>query len=82
MPRSTGWCACSTAAPTRSTSRRRIVRMAVEDVGLADPRALRLALDACETYERLGSPGGRARARRGGDLPGGGGEVERGLRRL
>ena len=37
---------------------RRIVRMAVEDVGLADPRALRLALDACETYERLGTPEG------------------------
>jgi len=34
------------------------VRMAVEDIGLADPRALRLALDACETYERLGSPEG------------------------
>ena len=32
--------------------------MAVEDVGLADPRALRIALDACETYERLGSPEG------------------------
>jgi putative ATPase len=37
---------------------RRIVRMAVEDVGLADPRALRLALDATETFERLGSPEG------------------------
>ncbi len=37
---------------------RRIVRMAVEDVGLADPRALRIALDAAETYERLGSPEG------------------------
>ena len=37
---------------------RRMVRMAVEDVGLADPRALRLALDATETYERLGSPEG------------------------
>ncbi len=37
---------------------RRIVRMAAEDIGLADPRALRLALDACETYERLGSPEG------------------------
>src|SRR5262249_44509326 len=37
---------------------RRIVRMAVEDIGLADPRALRLALDASETYERLGSPEG------------------------
>ncbi len=37
---------------------RRIIRMAVEDIGLADPRALRIALDACETYERLGSPEG------------------------
>jgi putative ATPase len=37
---------------------RRIARMAVEDIGLADPRGLRLALDACETYERLGSPEG------------------------
>ncbi|BAL96749.1 replication-associated recombination protein A [Rubrivivax gelatinosus] len=37
---------------------RRIVRMAAEDVGLADPRALRLALDAAEVYERLGSPEG------------------------
>ncbi len=37
---------------------RRMVRMATEDVGLADPRALRLALDATETYERLGSPEG------------------------
>ena len=37
---------------------RRIVRMATEDIGLADPRALRMALDAVETYERLGSPEG------------------------
>ena len=37
---------------------RRIVRMAIEDIGLADPRALRLALDAAEVYERLGSPEG------------------------
>ena len=37
---------------------RRIVRMATEDIGLGDPRALRLALDAAETYERLGSPEG------------------------
>jgi putative ATPase len=35
-----------------------MVRMAVEDVGLADPRALRIALDASEIYERLGSPEG------------------------
>ena len=37
---------------------RRIVRMANEDVGLADPRALAMALDAAEVYERLGSPEG------------------------
>jgi putative ATPase len=37
---------------------RRMVRMASEDIGLADPRALRITLDACETYERLGSPEG------------------------
>jgi len=37
---------------------RRLLRMAVEDIGLADPRALRLALDATEVYERLGSPEG------------------------
>jgi putative ATPase len=37
---------------------RRVVRMASEDVGLADPRALGLTLDACEAYERLGSPEG------------------------
>ncbi len=37
---------------------RRIIRIASEDIGLADPRALRLALDAAETYERLGSPEG------------------------
>lgn len=37
---------------------RRIVRMAWEDIGLADPRAARIALDAAETYERLGTPEG------------------------
>jgi putative ATPase len=37
---------------------RRIIRMASEDIGLADPRALRLSLDAAEVYERLGSPEG------------------------
>ncbi|MBN8714874.1 MAG: replication-associated recombination protein A [Xanthomonadales bacterium] len=37
---------------------RRMTRMAVEDVGLADPRAWRMALDAWDTYERLGSPEG------------------------
>ncbi len=37
---------------------RRLVRMATEDIGLADPRALSLTLDASQTYERLGSPEG------------------------
>ena len=37
---------------------RRIVRMAWEDVGLADPRAAQLAGEAAATYERLGSPEG------------------------
>jgi putative ATPase len=37
---------------------RRLIRMAAEDIGLADPRALRLALDAADVYERLGSPEG------------------------
>ncbi|MFA5825846.1 MAG: replication-associated recombination protein A [Gallionellaceae bacterium] len=37
---------------------RRIVRMAWEDIGLADPRALQLTNDAAATYERLGSPEG------------------------
>ena len=37
---------------------RRVIRMASEDIGLADPRGLRLALDAAEVYERLGSPEG------------------------
>ena len=37
---------------------RRLVRMASEDIGLADPRALRLALDAADVYERLGTPEG------------------------
>ena len=37
---------------------RRVLRMASEDIGLADPRALRMALDAAEVYERLGSPEG------------------------
>ena len=37
---------------------RRLIRMATEDVGLADPRALQLALAAADTYERLGTPEG------------------------
>src|SRR5690606_25994198 len=37
---------------------RRIVRMAIEDIGLADPRANDIALSAADIYERLGSPEG------------------------
>lgn len=37
---------------------RRVTRMSVEDIGLADPQAQRICLDAWETYERLGSPEG------------------------
>jgi len=37
---------------------RRLVRMAIEDIGLADPRALQFALEAWDTYDRLGSPEG------------------------
>ena len=37
---------------------RRLTRMAVEDVGLADPRALQMAVEAWDTYDRLGSPEG------------------------
>ncbi|KQV92720.1 replication-associated recombination protein A [Pelomonas sp. Root1237] len=37
---------------------RRLIRMASEDIGLADPRALRITLDAADTYERLGTPEG------------------------
>ena len=37
---------------------RRILRMSIEDIGLADPRAQRLCLDAWDTWERLGSPEG------------------------
>ena len=42
----------------RSYLARRLTRMAVEDIGLADPRALTMALEAWDTYERLGSPEG------------------------
>jgi putative ATPase len=37
---------------------RRVLRMAIEDIGLADPRGAQMALDAWQTYERLGSPEG------------------------
>jgi putative ATPase len=37
---------------------RRLIRMASEDIGNADPRALQITLDAVTTYERLGTPEG------------------------
>src|SRR5690606_11783975 len=37
---------------------RRLTRMAVEDIGLADPRALQMAIEAWDAYDRLGSPEG------------------------
>lgn len=37
---------------------RRIIRMAIEDIGIADPRAQTMSLEACQIYERLGSPEG------------------------
>jgi putative ATPase len=42
----------------RSYLARRMTRMAIEDIGLADPRAWRMALDAWDTFDRLGSPEG------------------------
>lgn len=46
------------AGEDRGYLARRLVRMAIEDIGLADPQALRLCLDGAETYERLGTPEG------------------------
>ena len=69
-PRCTGWCACSTAAPIRSTSARRIVRMASEDIGLADPRALRARARRLRDLRAPGLARRRTGAGRGGALPG------------
>ncbi len=49
---------------------RRVVRMAVEDIGLADPRALNITLDAWEAYDRLGQSGRGVGDRAGGRVPG------------
>ena len=61
---------------------RRVIRMASEDIGLADPRALRLALDAAEVYERLGSPEGELALAQAVVYLARGAEVERGLQGL
>ena len=61
---------------------RRLIRMASEDIGLADPRALSLAIDAADHLRATRHAGGRAGARAMRPLSGGGAEVERRLRRV
>ena len=61
---------------------RRLVRMAMEDIGLADPQALVVALAAKDAYDYLGSPGGRAGAGRGDRLSRHRAQIERRLHRL
>ncbi len=61
---------------------RRLVRMAIEDIGLAAPEALNLTLAAQEAFRFLGSPEGGPGARRGSRLPCSGSQVERDLRRV
>ena len=61
---------------------RRLMRFAAEDIGMADPNALTQALAGWETYERLGSPGGRTGDRAGGGLSRHRTEIERGLHRV
>ena len=61
---------------------RRVVRMAVEDIGLADPQALVICNAAKDAYDFLGSPGRRARDRAGGDLSRDRAEIERRLHGL
>ena len=56
---------------------RRITRMAVEDIGLADPQAQSICLQSWQTFERLGSPEGELALRTGGDLFGAGAEIQR-----
>ena len=57
-PRSTGSRACSQGGEDPRYIARRLVRMASEDIGLADPGALPLAIAASQAYEQLGSPEG------------------------
>ena len=61
---------------------RRLTRMAVEDIGLADPRALQMAVDAWDTYDRLGSPEGDLALAQLTLVPGQHGQVECRLCRL
>ena len=61
---------------------RRLVRAAIEDIGMADPQALVVANAAKDAFDFLGSPGGRARPRAGRHLSRHGAEIERRLHRL
>ena len=61
---------------------RRLVRFASEDVGMADPAALRMTLAAWDAYERLGSPEGELAIAQAGRLPGHRSQVDRHLPRL
>ena len=58
MRRCTGLHVCSEGGEDPRFLARRITRMAVEDIGLADPQAQSVCLQSWETYERLGSPEG------------------------
>ena len=58
MPRSTGWCACSTVAPTRATWRAGWCAWPAKDIGLADPARCASRWTPPRSYERLGSPEG------------------------
>ena len=58
MPRSTGWRACWKSGEDRLYIARRLVRMAIEDIGLADPRALEQAVAAMQAVHFLGMPEG------------------------
>ena len=74
--------ACSTPARTRSIIARRLVRMAVEDIGLADPQALVVANAAKDAFDFPRLARGRTRPRAGGGLSRHRAEIERGLHRL
>ena len=82
MRRSTGSRACLTGGEHPIYIARRLVRMASEDIGLADPQALPLALAAWDAYERLGSPEGELALGRAVDLSRDRAEIERRLYRV
>ena len=68
---------CSRAARTPRFIARRMVILASEDVGNADPQALQVAVAAAHAVEHVGLPEAHVRARPGGDLPLAGAEVQR-----